>query len=93
MSKPHGGKIHNERIDKMIKKIKEDDGVNNVRKNQVQVDVNGNKVGNNRPDIQFDKNGEHTNIEYDTNKSSMEHHKKVVTENDPDARNKFYQIK
>ena len=30
------------------------------------VDVNGNVVGNNRPDVQFDKNGVHTNVEYDT---------------------------
>ena len=26
----------------------------NIRKNQTQVDINGNKVGNNRPDIQYD---------------------------------------
>ena len=63
------------------------------RKNQTQVDVKGNKVGNNRPDIQFDKDGVHTNIEYDTKKSSMEHHKRVVEENDSEAKNKFYQIK
>ena len=93
IAKPHGGINHNNRIDKMIDKIKSDDGVKNIRKNQTQVDVNGNRVGNNRPDIQFDKNGVHTNIEYDTKKSSMEHHKKVVTENDPKARNKFYKIK
>ena len=30
-----------------------------IRKNQVQVDVNGNKVGNNRPDIQYDYEGKH----------------------------------
>lgn len=84
---------HNERIDKMINKIKENPSVKNIRKNQAQVDVNGNKVGNNRPDIQFDIDGIHTNIEYDTRESSMSHHKKIVTENDPEARNKFYKIK
>ena len=47
-----------------------------------KVVIDGNKVGKNRPDIQFDKNGVRTNIEYDTKKTSMEHHKKVVIEND-----------
>lgn len=48
----------------------------NIRKNQKQVDIDGNVVGNNRPDVQFDYNGVHTNVEYDTRTRSMEKHKK-----------------
>ncbi|MBR5831759.1 MAG: hypothetical protein IKY79_04000 [Bacteroidales bacterium] len=36
-----------------------DSDATEIRKNQVQVDVNGNKVGNNRPDIQYDYEGKH----------------------------------
>ena len=51
-----------------------------------------NVVGNNRPDVQFDYNGVHTNVEYDTRTHSMEKHKKQLPKNDPNARNKFYKI-
>ncbi len=76
IAKPHGGKEHNERIDKMVEVLKKDGGVKHIRKNQKQVDVDGNTVGNNRPDIQFDKDGVHTNIEYDTKSSSMKNIKR-----------------
>ncbi|MEM6738352.1 MAG: polymorphic toxin-type HINT domain-containing protein [Bacteroidota bacterium] len=92
-AKAHGGKNHNERIDNLVDKLKQDDGVSNIRKNQQQVDVNGNKVGTNRPDVQFDKDGQHTSVEYDTNKRSMRKHQETVNANDPNARNKFYPIK
>ncbi|MBQ6187658.1 MAG: hypothetical protein IJK49_06935, partial [Prevotella sp.] len=91
-AKPHGGAEHNKRIDDLIDKLRKDHNVSNIRKNQKQVDVNGNVVGNNRPDVQFDKNGVHTNVEYDRKSSSLEKHKKEVTGNDPNARNKFYKI-
>ena len=92
-AKPHGGKKHNEKIDNMINILKKDKDVTNIRKNQKQVDVDGNVVGNNRPDIQFDKQGKHTNIEYDTRSSSLRHHKNIVPKNDPNSRNKFYKVK
>ena len=38
------------------------------------VDVNGNVVGNNRPDVQFDKHGVHTNVEYDMTVSANRYH-------------------
>ena len=50
-------------------------------------------VGNNRPDIQYDKNGVHTNVEYDTRKFSSNKHKKTLEKNDPNAKNEFYLIK
>lgn len=65
----------------------------NIRKNQRQVDVNGKTVGANRPDVQFDKNGQHTNVEFDTNTSSMNKHKRIIPKNDPNSRNKFYKVR
>ena len=73
--------------------LKKDDKVTNIRKNQKQVDINGDVVGNNRPDIQYDKNGVHTNVEYDTRKFSSNKHKKTLEKNDPNAKNEFYLIK
>lgn len=92
IASPHGGKVHNDKIDKLIKILRNDKNVRNIRKNQKQVDIKGNVIGNNRPDIQFDKNGIHTNVEYDTKQSSSDKHKKIIDTNDPDARNKYYRI-
>ena len=92
-SNPHGGDSHNDRIDKLIERLKRDPEVSNIRKNQRQVDINGNTVGKNRPDVQFDKHGQHTNVEYDTKIGSSKRHQKVIEQNDPEARNKFYIIR
>lgn len=54
----HGGTGHNQAIDTNIAQLKKE-GATNIRKNQQQVDINGNTVGKNRPDIQFDKDGVH----------------------------------
>lgn len=91
-AKPHGGPAHNKKIDNLIEKLRVDDDVTNIRKNQKQVDVNGNVVGNNRPDVQFDKHGVHTNVEYDTQTRSMNKHKEQLPKNDNQARNKFYKV-
>ncbi len=64
----------------------------NIRKNQQQVDVNGDRVGTNRPDIQYDQNGVHHNVEYDTNSRASTNHQTRVTANDPNARNTFCEI-
>jgi hypothetical protein len=37
----------------------------NVRKDQTQMDINGKKVGTNRPDLQYDLNDIHYNVESD----------------------------
>ena len=81
-----------DKIDKLVKILRNDKDVRNIRKNQKQVDISGKVVGNNRPDVQFDKNGVHTNVEYDTKQSSSIKHKKMIDKNDPDARNKYYII-
>lgn len=49
-------------------------------------------VGNNRPDVQFDKHGVHTSVEYDTQTRSMNKHKEQLPKNDNQARNKFYKV-
>jgi len=90
-AKPHGGKIHNDAIDNHILNAKEQ-GALDVRKNQKQVDFNGNTVGNNRPDAQYNLNGKHYNIEFDNNSRQMKKHQLEVSGNDPDAINKFYKL-
>ena len=77
----HGGTGHNQTIDDHIKILQNTDGVTEIRKNQQQVNVNGDKVGANRPDIQ-----------YDTNSKASANHQKTVTANDPNARNTFWEI-
>ena len=52
---PHGNPDHNAKIDDKIKSLRKGEATD-IRKNQAQVDVNGNKVGNNRPDVQYNKN-------------------------------------
>jgi len=69
ISAQHGNSAHNAFIDDIVKDLKSDPTVDqsSVRKNQEQVDFNGNKVGSNRPDLQYnDIFGNHYNIEVDT---------------------------
>ncbi|MBR5715234.1 MAG: hypothetical protein IKX59_01495 [Bacteroidales bacterium] len=83
---PHRGKQHNGSIDLDVNSLRNDPTNTDIRKNQVQVDSNGNVVGNNRPDLQWnDADGVHHIKEYDTKKAQSEHHKKVITKNDPNA--------
>jgi RHS repeat-associated protein len=94
-AKPHGGKAHDAKIDNLQSKVQKDPNNTNFRKNQEQHNVSGNKVGKNKPDLQWDntKTGKHYNVEYDTKKSSSNKHKQQVTTNDPNAVNKFWMIK
>ncbi len=90
----HGGTEHNRRIDKMVGYLKNDPKVDQIRKNQAQVDFGAkNKVGRNRPDLQYDRDGKHYNIEWDTNPRASARHQTTVSGNDPNAVNKFYIIK
>ena len=83
-AKPHGGQIHNAKIDDFIQGLGDD--VSNIRKNQTQVDVNGKKVGNNRPDVQYDRDGVHYNVEFDTNAKNSNKHGDVIQHNDPNSK-------
>ena len=87
----HGGLGHNNRIDTGIVNFRQQRAVN-IRKNQQQVDVTGTIVGRNRPDIQYDLDGIHYNIEYDTSYKSSLNHQRVIPANDPSARNTFWVI-
>lgn len=83
-AKPHGGQKHNSAIDKYIEDMPAK--AKNIRKNQAQVDINGNKVGTNRPDVQYDLNGQHYNVEFDTHPENGLKHQQTVQANDPNAK-------
>jgi RHS repeat-associated protein len=85
IAKKHGGDPHNDAIDKKIGDLKKDPDVKNIRKNQQQVDVEGNKVGTNKPDVQYDKGGCHHCVEYDTVPKNSTRHGEVIRGNDPKA--------
>jgi hypothetical protein len=63
-----------------------------IRKNQQQIDVNGNLAGTNRPDLQYNRDGVHHNVEVDTTLSGSAGHQATVPAKDPNARNTFYHI-
>jgi hypothetical protein len=62
-------------------------GATNIRVNQQQVTVrNGQRVGTNRPDLQFDYNGRRYHVEYDSPMSGRgPGHQSRTTSNDPNA--------
>ena len=84
-SKPHGNADHNNTIDKKVQEIKGQGKARNIRKNQQQVDAQGKKVGRNRPDLQWDKDGIHHNYEVDRNVKNNVKHERVIRQNDPNA--------
>jgi hypothetical protein len=47
--------------------------------------VNGNRAGNNRPDVQYDQCGVHHCVEYDTIPGNSARHGDVIRQNDPNA--------
>ncbi len=55
-----------------------------MRVNQQQVDINGNRVGINRPDLQYTLNGERYYEEYETSslRAAVEHGPRIMA-NDP----------
>lgn len=54
--------------------------------------TNGNRVGNNRPDVQYDYNGQHYNVEFDNNSSNSVKHERTIRENDPNSQIETYQL-
>lgn len=61
--------------------------------NQKQIDFEDYTVGNNRPDVQYNKDEIHHNVEFDTKESSSEFHKKVIEKNDSKSNNEFIILK
>ncbi len=84
VSPPHGGPDHDAAVDEKIDQVTEL-GATNIRKNQVQVDVDGNKVGANRPDLQYDLDGKHHNWEVDNDSKRSLNHGDRIRANDPNA--------
>ena len=84
-AKPHGNADHNKAIDDKIVELEKTKKAEEIRKNQVQVDFEGNKVGNNRPDVQWNADGIHHNYEVDRSRKNSDRHKKVIEANDPKA--------
>ncbi|MBD3679671.1 MAG: hypothetical protein HUJ27_14895 [Rhodobacteraceae bacterium] len=88
---PHGGPAHNQAIDDEIRRLRQDPSVDNstIRKHQAQVDVNGNKLANTKPDIQYDRNTPngcvHYCVEYDHRASQSAKHRADISRNDPNA--------
>ena len=56
-----------------------------IRKNQVQVNAAGERVGNNRPDVQYNKEGTHYNYEVDRSAANNAAHEQVIKNNDPNS--------
>lgn len=90
----HGGTVHNKFIDDIIQEIINNTNgqAQNIRKNQQQHNFLGIKVGNNRPDVQYDYQGIHYNIEVDTTQSGSLRHRNTIPINDPNARNTYWII-
>jgi hypothetical protein len=66
-----------------ITTFKSDGEATNIRKNQQQVDVDGYNVGTNRPDLQYDVDGKHYNVEYGNSTRNSERHGEQIRRNDP----------
>ncbi len=95
----HGRDGHDDAIRGRVKELKDDPNVRNLRMNQQQADVNGARVGTNRPDLQFDRfnrdtsQWEHHNVEWDYNSRQSAYHQEVLPRNDPHAINEFNMLK
>lgn len=64
------------------------EGYGDIRKNQTQVDAKGNRVGNNRPDLQGTNpnTNQREHIEVDRNPARAAQHKRDIMRNDPNAK-------
>ncbi len=87
-AKQHGNPDHDAAINDKVNQVRQEGG-KNIRKNQQQVDVNGNNVGGNQPDLQWDVDGKHHNWEIDRTKNSSLKHQRQIPANDPNATNYF----
>jgi RHS repeat-associated protein len=78
---PHGNPDHDAAITAEIDRVR-GLGAENIRKNQPQVDINGVQVGSNRPDLQYDLDGLHHNVEFDHRSSRSKAHGDTIRGND-----------
>jgi hypothetical protein len=80
----HGNPDHDEAIIEKAAEV-EAAGATDIRKNQVQVDINGNRVGDNKPDLQYNLDGVHHNWEVDRAPARSLAHGEKIRANDPYA--------
>lgn len=70
------------------------DGAGDFRVNQQQVDINGTRVGINRPDLQYTLNGERVYEEFDVPPSSRAAaHQTRLEANDPAGRVELFEVR
>ncbi|PPI68899.1 hypothetical protein C5E12_11395 [Rathayibacter rathayi] len=71
----------------LVERLKNTDGVEDIRVNQQQVNANGERVGINRPDLQYiDADSVRHYIEWDTTASGRgQGHAARLRANDPDG--------
>ncbi|CCE06201.1 exported hypothetical protein [Bradyrhizobium sp. STM 3843] len=80
---PHGASDHDGAIDDKVEELKAE-GATDIRKNQAQVDANGNKVGTNRPDLQWtDTDGNRNAQEWGRSDDRLQQQKSRILCNDP----------
>jgi len=77
----------NAQLQRDIKYLEKELGAENIRVNQQQLTLkNGQRVGMNRPDLQFDYNGRRYSVEYDSPASGRgPAHQSRLTANDPEG--------
>jgi hypothetical protein len=77
----------NAQLQRDIEYLQDELGATNIRVNQQQVKFrNGQRVGTNRPDLQFDYDGRRYHVEYDSPASGRgPGHQSRLTNNDPEA--------
>ena len=84
---PHGSPEHDAKVNEEVQKMR-DKNYGDIRKNQTQVDAQGNKVGNNRPDVQGTNpetgQREHVDVDRDPNRGVQ--HDQDIRRNDRAAK-------
>ena len=76
-------KSQNDDLIAYVEQLKKE-GVDDIRIDQQQVDIHGRKIGSNRPDLQFTKDGKRYYVEWDRTTSGREiGHAERIAANDP----------
>jgi RHS repeat-associated protein len=85
VSRPHGNPDHNQAIDRRAAEVRRQDATD-IRKNQTQVDAQGNRVGDNRPDLGYtDRGGTRHNEEWGRSEGRLEAQGDRARQNDPNC--------
>jgi RHS repeat-associated protein len=82
--RPHGGGDHWQLILNLVASLQNHGGVTDIRANQWQVDISGNVVGRNRPDVQWTQDGVRHHREFDRG-STNQRHQDDINRNDPNC--------